>query len=192
MNRLMAVLMFFSFCAQAQQVSIFGFELGKPLVLPECPFKMAGSTKLYEDIVDATCVENAQRYPGYKIPIRVITFGRKERPLIVYWNLLPLERDGILVGVEFATRGLDTKQSVLDSLTEKFGEPSMIEREPVQNRMGAKFEAVYAKWRKPNLNVTYDSVLNRIDRGAVFIDLPIATEMRESWKQEDRRSERKL
>lgn len=42
-------------------LSVFGFTLGVPLSLPECPYRLSGTTKLYETIPAATCLEEPHK-----------------------------------------------------------------------------------------------------------------------------------
>lgn len=171
--------------ASAQTISIFGFELGRPLNLPECVFKTVAGMKLYEVIQPATCAESATTINGYKQPVRRIVFSQAETPTIVKnWNAIPLEVDGNLVGLHFFTPGASAQQLALDQLTSKFGKPTARKSYPVQNVMGAKFDAISAQWRSPSVQIAFEGIRDKIDTGEIYIDLPTAADLRRSWQAE--------
>lgn len=181
--------------AFAADTSIFGFELGKPLVLPECPYRTFGGSamKVYDSIPASTCVQDAHELNGYGEPVREIVFSEKEAPAIVKnWRAFALEVGGNLVGFHFITGGAAAQSAVIAALQQKYGKPEFLKKHTVQNGYGAEFEAVDTRWQVGSVRVTYMSVLDRIDSGQVYVDLPEAVVLRESWSKAAVTSERKM
>jgi len=180
--------------AFAETQSIFGFVLGEAINLPECSYDgFAGNTKIYDAFPPRTCVQDAAPLRGYANPPRRIVFSKDEMPPIVKnWRMFILESAGRLIGVHFLTDGVDTQELVLNKLTEKYGQATKVDRLPVQNRMGARFQSIEARWKLPGLVVTFTSTLNNLDSGEVFVDLPQASALREAWKASERPRERGL
>ena len=181
--------------ACAADTTIFGFELGKPLVLPECPHKTLGSIprKMYSAIPPMTCAQDAHELNGYGKPVREIVFSEKETPSIVKnWRAFPLEVGGNLVGFHFITDGAEAQSAVMAALQKKYGKPEYSKTHGVQNSFGAQFDAVDASWHSGPVQVMYMGVLDRVDVGQVYIDLPEAVELRRSWNKAATVSERKM
>jgi hypothetical protein len=179
----------------ADEISVFGFELGKPLALPECVVAMMGTRgiKMYESIGKATCVEDARTLDGYDRPMRRIVFGRNEAPTIVKnFRIYPLEEAGVVIGLHFLTAGVGVQSLVMEQLQEKFGPPTTKRLLPVQNLNGAVFDSMQAEWRVGNVAVTYVGAAGRMDVGEVFIDTPAAAEIRNLSIAGKRAKERKL
>jgi hypothetical protein len=192
---IVAIAVLFSVAANAQDLTVFGFELGKPLSLPECPATRTpvGATKFYEEIPAYTCFQEPRKFNGYGIPARMVVFGKSEAPPFVrYWRFVALEHGGVLIGVRFGTNGASSQDLVISQLTAKYGKPSSTSTRVVQNLMGAQFNAIIAVWSGGSVDVTYDGVTGEIDRGQVTIDLPQATALRRSWQNLGHESERKL
>jgi hypothetical protein len=186
MQKLVSLLMLSAVCftASAQTESIFGFELGKPLALADCPFRLSpiSQTKSYEVTTPTTCIKDAHTLNGYGQEVRKIKFSESDKPLIVkYGRAYPLEANGVLIGLHFLTQGLDLQDVALDQPTQKYGKPTTIKKAIVQNAMGATFESINASWRLKGVNVTFDGLAGQVDYGEVYIDLPQATELRSSW-----------
>lgn len=176
-----------------QSLVAFGFELGKPLDLPECPFKMSSGIKLYEIAPSNTCAEEAKPLNGYDQPVRRITFSQTEAPVIVKnWRAFPLEEDGNLIGLHFLTPGANAQQVVLDQFKEKYGPPTRVTSRQLQNAMGASFEAISAVWQLPLLRISFEGITGKIETGEVFIDTPPAVALREKWAKGRRTNERKF
>jgi len=179
--------------ASNAQNSVFGFELGKPLTLSECPFKVVAGSKMYDVIPRSTCVQDAGPLNGYKIPVRRIIFGRDEAPPIVKnWTAFPLEINGNLVGFHFLTPGAAAQELALSQLTQKYGQPTSTSNRLMQNAMGASFNSTSATWELTNLRVKFDGITTKIETGEVYIDLPEATALRKSWLQTADTSTRQL
>jgi hypothetical protein len=195
MKAIAAILLCVTLTAHADEPGIFGFVFGKPLDLPECPYKTVGGSrmKLYEILVPSTCIQDAHALNGYGKPVREITFSQKEGPLIVKnWRAFPLEANGNLIGFHFLTRGVETQDVVMQQLVEKFGKPVSIERRAIQNSFGAAYSSIEAHWQATPLSVTFFSTRGRIDTGEVFVDLPTAVDLRKTWVESELSTQRKM
>lgn len=194
-QHLTVLLALFATAANAEGVQVFGFELGKPLSLPECPYKTFGSSpkKMYEILVQETCYWDTEKDRRSGIPVKRIVFSQKESPAIVKnWQIEAIESNDILVGFEFLTAGIESQDLVLSQLTQKFGKPESLTKRSVQTKFGATFGAVDASWKYGDVSVSFNGTTDRIDFGRVTIDLPVATEVRRQSTQDQRKSERQL
>jgi hypothetical protein len=178
--------------AGAADLTVFGVELGKPVNLPECPYKTAGGMKLYDVMPQSTCVHDPHALNGYGRPARELSFGRDEAPPIVKnWTAFLLEDDaGRVIGFHFLTSGVQTQAAVLSQLKEKYGAPTSVTPHTVRTAVGGPFESFDAKWSLPGLVVNFQGTTDRIDRGDVTIDLPEAAALRQQWSLNPK--ERKL
>lgn len=175
--------------------AVFGVQLGAPLPssVSECHFRSVGPAKLYDTMPAATCFEAAVQLTGYGRAVRRLVFAPAESPPIVKnWNLILLEANGLVIGVEFFTAGVDSQSTVFDALQAKYGKPSSQSSRPVQNLLGARFDAISACWRTPSLVVTFEGVGSRLTSGEVFVDLPEADVLRRSWGVAPAAQQRKL
>ena len=177
----------------SQPLSIFGFEFGKPISLPECPYKLYGGSKSYEIFPPTTCIQDAHALNGYGQPVRRITFSKQESPLIVKnWTAFPLEANGVLIGLHFLTPGLSAQEIALSQLKQKYGEPTRSGFHQVQNAMGATYESQSATWETNALRISFEGMTTRIETGEIIIDTPEATVLRSQWEKALRADERKL
>jgi hypothetical protein len=177
----------------AQSKEVFGFELGKPLNIQECPFKNIGKIKLYEITPAKTCIEDAQPLNGYGQPVRRITLSQEENsPIVKNWRIFPLEENGVLIGLHFLTPGVNAQDLALAQLKEKYGTPTLLEKRGIQNIAGATFQAISAQWKFKDIQVSFEGVTGKIETGEVYIDLPEAVRLRSEWKQKIHANERKL
>lgn len=67
---------------------------------------------------------------------------------------------------------------MFQQLTEKFGPPTSISQERVQNLAGAAFDSITAIWRGGEVDVTFYGSVGKLDQGDVYIDIPEVTAMR--------------
>lgn len=190
--KLLALLLF-ALPVGAADLSVLGFTLGQPLNLPECPYRMSGTMKIYGEVPAQTCVREAAPLKGYASPQRMILFGTSEAPPIVKnWRAVAFELDGRLVGLWFATPGATAQETVLAQLTAKYGPPTWKRSDPVQNLMGAAFNSVSAQWRGHAVDVSFDGTTGRLDTGQVTVDLPEVTVRRRTGEEAPYAAERKL
>lgn len=173
-----------SLAAHATDMSVFGVELGKPITLPECPYKqLSDGMKLYDVMPKLTCVHDPHPLQGYGQPPRELSFGRDEVPAIVKnWTAFLLQdENGNVIGFHFLTRGIETQDAVLAQLKAKYGAPSKIEPRSIRTAVGGPFDTFDAQWTLPDLVVEFQATNGRIDRGDVTVDLPAAAALRKQW-----------
>lgn len=157
---------------------LFGVVLNKPLGgMGECiarPGIVNRSVLEYNpsNLTDQPCYERlTKNLIGTGAPLGTET-------VLIRWPLLKgpaissnsaagvLLLDGIVHSITINTRGLRTQATDFGTLTSKFGQPSVKEKEMQQNRMGAKYEVLSAGWTRPgSITVTYTGALTRIDSG---------------------------
>jgi hypothetical protein len=155
----------------ASDLTVFGFTLGEPLTLPVC-------TSEYYHV--KTCVARSKYSDD-----RIIKFSEKDCPEIAHCDIYPLELDHKLMGVEFATRGVENQAAVLDALQKKYGQPTAINNRVILTDWGVRMVAVYATWDLPDIKISFNSAnLDREKDGFVRIDLPLAYEWREKRKKD--------
>lgn len=181
--------------AYAGDIQIFGFRFGYPLELPECPYRRAATlpTKLYEILVPTTCYWDANQHSDFATPVKRIVFSEKEAPAIVKnWQMLALELNGRIAGIQFLTGGINTQEIVLAQLISKFGPPTSSSKRSIQNAYGAVFEAVDVSWKADDIIVTFEGVIDRIDFGRVRVETPAAVELRKSTGSKEQQQKRAL
>lgn len=167
--------------ALAQQLpSMYGIQLGEPLNLMECARKVFLGRWEYStiNITSTPCFQRS--FYGTRTP---------ETPMLdenvaVVWPVMKgpdiAASDSIgvmLVGgrserIEIRTRGASDQNAAFDQLLGKFGKPSSSDTRPVQNRMGAKFEAIIATWKGQDFTVQLLGMVGRIDEGYIIIETP--------------------
>jgi hypothetical protein len=183
----MVALLGFARPGHTEHLGVFGFVLGQPLNLDECTYRVIGGSKSYIYPAPKTCTEQAHAIQGYGQPSRRILFSKEECPIFVNnCQMIALEIDGRLAGIEFFTQGSIAQETTMNALVRKYGPPTSSSRFPVQNPGGASFESIEAQWKFETLSVSFSGTYQRIDTGNVTIDLPSATELRRKWLESDR------
>ncbi len=124
---------------------------------------------------DKPCFRHAESKPSPEPP------GPNER-VVVVWS--PSTRPGILRGfsaeayqvdgrmqyMAFDTNGINTQDSDLASLIEKFGTPALKQVEDKQNRFGATFQSHSVTWiLEPDIAVSFVGTTSSLDKGRVLI-----------------------
>ena len=155
---LAGLLMMGNAAAQQAPDTVFGMELNAPISIPECQldrssrtyFPAAGSCYKRDQVrnsrgkfVDAEGPLGDERAEIY--------FAFKNKPAIVsgykVWAVL---RGGKLASVGTRTGGIGTQAQDLAQLEEKYGKPTRLEPQSLQNGAGAKFEGLVAEWELPS------------------------------------------
>ncbi len=146
--------------AAAQQApdTVFGLELKAPISIPECVLDKNSRTYFP---AEAGCYkrDQVQNRRGKLVDAEgplgderaEVYFAFKNKPAIVsgykVWTVL---RDGQIASVGTRTGGIRTQAQDLTQLQEKYGEPTRLEPQSLQNGAGAKFEGVVAEWELPS------------------------------------------
>jgi hypothetical protein len=185
--------------ASAADMTAFGLKLGEPFTIPECERMSYG----YSLSTKALCYQKSE-YPFKKRdkktpPPPLVTdfvslmFPVREIPDVVAGlDVQALVIDGRLESVAFSTLGITNQERILGKLKEKYGEPTLLQPEKVQNRMGAQYETFTATWKFPNLNITFEGVQSTLDNGVVRIDTDKGREHRENILNQLRKDARPL
>lgn len=165
-------------------VSIYGFEFGRPIALPECEpdatLSRISGKKTYPVFSKFDCQKEAAQ-GGDPAPTVEINWGTNNWPLGVKWGrALATLVDGNLAGFHFSTTGANSQEFVMSELTKKFGQPTSVTRQPVQNLAGASFNAINAVWSGGPVTVTFYGIMSKLDQGEVYIDIPEVAKLRET------------
>jgi hypothetical protein len=80
--------------------------------------------------------------------------------------------NGKVAGVTISTTGNDAQADLLAALTAKFGKPSWTQADTLQNRMGASFDRVSARWKLEGLDVSFLGMGSRVDSGIITVYTP--------------------
>jgi hypothetical protein len=75
-------------------------------------------------------------------------------------------------------RSTEDRSHCSGTIGQKFGPPTSVSHERVQNLAGAAFDSVTATWRGGEVDVTFYGTNSKLDMGDVYIDLPEVTAMR--------------
>ena len=135
--------------ADQPPITVFNILLDRPFTVPECSADApAGKVEVcwmytFKGLTD----DDARAF-------RLLRFA--EVPSIGTQITAHVEK-GTLVSFTIQTSGIATQDYTLRELTEKFGKPTLLKREPVQNAMGAQFVVVRAQWDKPSVYVQFDA-----------------------------------
>lgn len=177
--------------ASALDMTVFGFELGRPLALPECKFEPAGPAKVYYPVQAITCLEE-NRTPGDAVTARILRFASSDRPeALKDGYAILVESRGQLIGFQFSTYGVRYQQAVYDDLKAKYGKPAAVRMSLAQNAFGASFSVLHARWTFKAFAVTFDGADTETDEGTVTVDMPDAARARARWES-DRNTGKKL
>lgn len=162
----------------APDLKVFGLQLGSDLSLPECrKTSLDGTHDFHYEIVNRLwCYQrtdpNAQtqilnEYIHIEVP-----FGDRT-PVFPANEIIGYVLNGKLEGMTFRTLGVTSETDVLAKLRAKFGKPTTLATDEVQNLVGAKFESIYATWQFSNLIVELQGTAGRVDQGSVSIRTPL-------------------
>lgn len=179
---------------------LFGFVLGKPPGIAECPSREASSAMLprtYEWGTQArTCFERDSRRIGSNEPLATeevdIRWTFDAQPELAKQVTLGLI-GGVVHEVRVKTRGIAHQDTDAEALMEKFGKPDRAKVETLRTRMGAEFSAIHASWSRPGgASVRYYAALNRIDEGVIVASTPQGDEHRRQEYEERTRKRQAL
>jgi hypothetical protein len=161
--------------------TVFGFNLGGSLSLPECSTSAVGANRFYKHSDGVVCFERSDENAEAPLINERITIRfpfDKQPPLVSGTGISACVVDGTLESVSFSTAGMYDQDRVLAELKNKYGVPSTISETKMQNAMGAVFASHYAVWRFLNLSVSFRGTTARIDDGLVTIETKKGAEFR--------------
>lgn len=164
---------------EAPTLEILGVHVGAPLQIKECELKRneLGRSYSYEPYSTKPCFQQ----PGYEPKADFVVDPHKAilsleaktpPPGVTGYDITVL--NGSLEKVSIFTMGVRSQEELLAILQEKYGKPSDLQREPMQNRMGANFTRIIAIWDFTNLEVVLVGMGSKIDSGIITVSTPIA------------------
>lgn len=181
------VLVLFAGSASAADMTVFGLPLGAPLTVSECE-RHKFSPYPYIPSMSGPCFERVTGNPYFWIK-----YPPSQSPKLAFLGaVVATVIDGNLEGVHFSTMGNRNGDIVFAELVKKYGEPTTLERRPVQTRAGAKLETINAEWKLDDLRVTFEETTDRIDRGMVMIHTMKGASALDAHRQQVTRDRRPL
>lgn len=171
--------------AMAHGADFMGVELGTKFDMPECQFTGEGYGARYAFSFDQP-VKPCWRHsilkgkPGGPLDkegsfkIDFVTSDGKS-PLGVRSDPTLIVVDGNVEGVQTSTSGYEHQDSLLRALESKFGKPTSLKAEAMENRMGASFTSHEAVWKTPVFEGNFSGMVSSIDYGHISVYTPKAT-----------------
>jgi hypothetical protein len=165
--------------------SLYGIQLGEPLAVPECEMHQSIGGWRQVGAIRAQCFERGSNgAPGSPPPSEGFVF--------VHWPALAgpqitKERvsvsllDGVVQRIEVFTSGEPVQELAMEQLHAKFGRPSNSSTVPMQNRLGARFEALSANWNlSDGVAVQFIGIGGILDRGSLVLATKAGREAHEA------------
>jgi hypothetical protein len=179
-NVLLFLLTVFAGAAHAaEQVSVFGLQIGKPFAVPECPFKKVSKTlNSYEFFTTSICFQRVAGVNGSEAGKGInlsddyvdIVWPRGSEPEIARPGSVSVAViDGNIERMTFGTLGVVSQARDIKVLTDKFGSPTTGGEQIVQNGYGAKVQVIRAEWKIEGVSVDFDSAGSTFNSGVVRI-----------------------
>lgn len=139
---------------------VLGVVVGAPLQLPEC-------AKADGFVHPKDCW---MRWPGTK-DARELEMSNETEAHTPFVRGVTLElEDGVVVAMTIRTTGIGSQDETLKAMIAKFGRPTHVVRDRLQNRMGARYVGLRASWSRPGYVVRFDSTESDLDNGAIEIN----------------------
>lgn len=163
--------------ASAQELGqhdFMGVEIGSEFTMPECETTKTLNFEMYisdfEQRVRPCWKAMRPEQPLPTDPSFEVAFvpAQDKNPIGVNRSKV-IVSGGRIAGVIATTGGHRYQADLLEALTQKFGSPSKLDREELQNRMGATFSSSNALWALPGLKVDFTGVSGSIDFGVIFV-----------------------
>jgi len=77
----------------------------------------------------------------------------------------------MIEGVWVTTTGIESQESLFSKLRNQFGEPSSVQRVPIQTMMGMETTKIKARWNAPNgVTIDFHGVEDKINEGAIYVN----------------------
>lgn len=184
---LVCAFIFACFPVFAQATDFMGIELGSKFDLPECQIDRTNYSSHYVRGMDqrvTPCWQHSilNGKPGDYLDhegsfkVDFVADGSK-RPAGVKSNLTSLiVVNGVIEGVAVGTAGLEYQDALLLALQAKFGKPTSLTEDVMENRMGASFSSHEVVWKTPTLEVNFSGMVNRLDFGYISVYTPKAAQ----------------
>jgi hypothetical protein len=145
--------------------TILGITLGKPLPMPSCdaPGMQPG--------LGQTCWSK-QPGPAGSERRQIFTPVGQEGPSFVRGWISVETIDDQVVAIIIPTTGVNSQSAAMAELRRKFGAPSRVASDHLQNLMGAHFVGERAWWKRPGYTVSFDSTESDINFGLIKVTTP--------------------
>jgi hypothetical protein len=176
-----------TFSASAQQVdrSVFGIELGKPLVssIPECAVHKEKESKIiyyvYNGGDKTTCFKRIYSQLYHYDPLHVefgspmvaeevtIQFSLDQIPFIV--RGYEIHGTVIADSIESISFHTGLSSEAISALTNKYGKENSSVKGERQNEFGVKYPTVVVEWKLQDLSITFSNKFTEVEEGIVFI-----------------------
>lgn len=160
-----------SVAAVAQTNTVYGLRLGEPLPYKECPKQVFGQSASY-GYPSVVCLQEMLPRPAPADFSRraQIYFPFKDRPAQSSSQTINASLvDGKLALIVVNTLGLVAQEKIMGDLVAKYGEPVEKTMVPLANLRGARFDAISAKWKLPEIDVEFYGVIGPVDAGQIWI-----------------------
>jgi hypothetical protein len=162
--------------ARADNSTVFGVELQKPFVMPECPIEHLG--KNFNDYFPPPTIGVCYQMMDHKDagksrPLNDMVKLRwpdKESPeLVIGYSATANIIDGNIEGVSFNTLGIQSQDRDFNALKVKYGEPTQNTRGTMQNGYGATFNPIRASWTMGDIVVSLDGAQS-VNSGLIRVE----------------------
>lgn len=188
------------------RTTFLGVELGAPLSMPECPFKLYGKKDdygIYSEFyttgakaLKAPCWKHltAGKTPGTPIDPNGVTVELYlERPRFIDGERITAKIvNGNVELIRALTFGVESQEAALAALTEKFGKPTAMAKKESQNRMGASFLIIEAAWVLDGMRAILVGAAGRIDAGGITVSTAIGDAYETAEREKERAASPKL
>ena len=187
----------FSSLANAQPLNAYGFELEKPLTLPEC-VKVKVQDILYTQSMpnQPTCGMGKTPTTSTMNPadFQAVRFPTSAKPALSKHTVIFVTMiDGNLEGVMVLTRGIETQEDDVAMLSEKYGKPTakfVVER---TLRSGAKVNILNSVWEGADGSmIDFGGAGDKLDEGVLRIrsEKAVKAEASEAERQKSEAAKR--
>lgn len=171
---------------QTTDTTVFGFRLGQILSISECPYDKAQHDLEGKTTVDAfynfgpfkkTCFEHLDDVTTgdwigkpLETEVVIINFAEDQTLSIAGPHITAHVIGGRLEGIVIYTVGYSAQSAALNLLKGKYGDPTTVSTTSEQNAFGARYKNIHAKWRRGDINVVFDGMIDKIDEGRIIIN----------------------
>lgn len=151
---LIVIAFFVSAPCKATELSVLGIQFDAPFTAVECPNLgvPGGEKSVAASLVETTCIaprDIGNWQTGYKevwLPVERLPTGISN-PIRVRFE------HGTPKTMQIKTSGLASQSQVLKMLETKFGPPTTQSESIKQTPLGAKYSAIEAEWKTPDVEV---------------------------------------
>jgi hypothetical protein len=168
--------------------TIFGFQFGAPVTLPECVHSLLSNGR-YSAVAYAAhqirlCQQQSETSTDQTSTGRSVTFPVDQMPLILGLpNILLTVMDDKLEAMSAATLNFRTADVIIDQLVEKFGPPT--ERTEVAFPIGLRsVMGAQLLWIREGYRIEYHAIGNSLDHGWLYIETDKARARSEARQRE--------